>query len=69
MLQALLSLGGQVENHRIDAYVDNKALVDVWERQGGRDVRFNKIVKSFNFSCNKLFYWLKFWVDFVSIDL
>jgi hypothetical protein len=45
LLQALLSLGGQVENHRVDAYIDNKALVDVWEKQGGSDVRFNKIVK------------------------
>lgn len=46
LLNALLSLGKQVENHRVDAYVDNKALVHVWENQGGKDVRFNNIMKS-----------------------
>lgn len=45
-MNALLSLGKQVENHRVDAYVDNKALVHVWENQGGKDVRFNNIMKS-----------------------
>jgi hypothetical protein len=28
-----------------------------------------RIFISFNFPCNKLFYWWKNWMDFVSIDL
>lgn len=46
LLNVLLFLGKQVENYRVDVYVDNKVLVYVWENQGGKDVRFNNIMKS-----------------------
>ena len=45
-LNALVSLSDRVTNHRVDVYVDNKALVHVWENPGGKNVRFNNIIKS-----------------------
>lgn len=46
LLNALVSLSDRVTNHRVDVCVDNKALVHVWENQGGKNVRFNNIIKS-----------------------
>ncbi|CAC5369874.1 unnamed protein product [Mytilus coruscus] len=37
--------GSIVCNHRLDILKDNKSVIAVWEKQGGRDKLFNDIVK------------------------
>lgn len=54
LIKALTSLKGKIENHRIDAYVDNKALIDSWNNGGGRDVNLNDLLKRL-FEITKLY--------------
>lgn len=42
---ALMAVQDTLKNHRVDAYVDNTALVRVWENQGRKDISLNRIVK------------------------
>jgi hypothetical protein len=41
----LQSVAGQVGGHRVDAFVDNMAVVSAWERQKCRDTKLAKVVK------------------------
>lgn len=45
VFQALLSLGPALENSRVDLKCDNMAVVSVWEKEGGKNVDLNQIVK------------------------
>ena len=46
LLNALLSVKGQVANHRVDIYCDNQAVVFAWNNQGLRDSNLTAIVKA-----------------------
>ncbi|KAJ8321087.1 hypothetical protein KUTeg_002674 [Tegillarca granosa] len=45
LINALTSLKGKIENYRVDAYVDNKPLIDSWNNGGGRDTQLNDLLK------------------------
>jgi hypothetical protein len=45
LLRALKAVENKIKDHRIDAYVDNKALISVWERQDRIDPKINRVVK------------------------
>lgn len=54
---AIISLGEKVKNSRIDAKVDNKALVFAWNNQYSKNEELNKILKdifqlTFNLNIN-----------------
>lgn len=42
---ALMAVQDTLKNHRVDAYVDNTALVRVWENHGRKAISLNRIVK------------------------
>lgn len=42
---ALMAVQDTLKNLRVDACVDNTALVRVWENQGRKDINLNRIVK------------------------
>lgn len=42
---ALMAVQDTLKNHRVDAYVDNTALVKVWENHGRKAISLNRIVK------------------------
>ncbi|KAJ8316599.1 hypothetical protein KUTeg_005850 [Tegillarca granosa] len=46
LLNALISIKPQVADHRIDAFVDNMALVHTWNNQGRKDPSLNRVVKN-----------------------
>ena len=54
LLKTLLSLDERLENHRVDVFVDNQAVVAAWEREGGRCSKLNDIMKSIFDVCQKL---------------
>lgn len=45
VLKALQSLKLDVQDHRVDLFVDNMAVVCAWENQGSRDVQLSAIMK------------------------
>lgn len=45
VLKALQSLRLDVQDHRVDLFVDNMAVVCAWENQGSRDVQLSAIMK------------------------
>ena len=45
IVKALTSMEEVIKNHRVDVFVDNKAVVSVWERQGRKDPSLNRVVK------------------------
>ncbi|KAK3106944.1 hypothetical protein FSP39_003582 [Pinctada imbricata] len=45
LIKTLTALEGSICNHRVDAFVKNKALVSVWERQGRKDPSLNRVIK------------------------
>lgn len=53
LYKTLLSLVDKFANHRVDALVDNQAVVASWEREGGRCSELNDIMKSIFVLCQK----------------
>jgi hypothetical protein len=45
LLRVLKAVENKIKDHRVDAYVDYKALISVWERHGRKDPKLNRIVK------------------------
>ncbi|XP_069129670.1 uncharacterized protein [Argopecten irradians] len=45
VLKALESFAGSLSDSRVDLLTDNMAVLSVWENQGGRDGRLNRITK------------------------
>jgi hypothetical protein len=45
LVRTLQAIQDKMRNRRVDAYVDNMAVVSVWERQGRRDPVLNRVVK------------------------
>ncbi|KAK3107249.1 hypothetical protein FSP39_010260 [Pinctada imbricata] len=45
LIKTLTALEGSICYHKVDAFVNNKALVSVWERQGRKDPSLNRVIK------------------------
>ncbi len=43
---ALVSIKDQIQDSRVDAYVDNTALLHAWGRQGCKDIHMARVLKS-----------------------
>ena len=46
MNKALMSLKHRLENHRVDLFVDNQAVISSWEKGGGKCSDLNSVLKS-----------------------
>jgi hypothetical protein len=45
LYNTLRSVSDQIKNKRVDAYVDNMAVLKAWEHGGAKDVNLNRILK------------------------
>ncbi len=45
LLVTLQSVGGSIRGHRVDAYVDNMAVIHAWGKQGCRDINLARVIK------------------------
>jgi len=43
---AIRSVGNRIRGSRVDAYVDNMAVVHAWGRQGCKDIKLARVIKS-----------------------
>ena len=59
LFKSLCSLSEKIRDSRVDAYVDNQALLWSWEREGARDIRMNGILKQIFFLSMKFNFDLK----------
>ena len=51
---ALMAFKDKLFNARVDAFVDNKAVVEAWNNQGGRSLELNMALKRLFFTTSKL---------------
>ena len=52
--RALVAFRDKLFNARVDAFVDNKAVVEAWNNQGGRSLELNMALKRLFFTTAKL---------------
>ena len=52
--RALVAFRDKLFNAHVDAFVDNKAVVDAWNNQGGRSIELNTALKQLFFTTSKL---------------
>jgi hypothetical protein len=52
--KALMAFSDKLFNARVEAFVDNKAVVDAWNNQGGRSLELNMALKRLFFTTSKL---------------
>ena len=50
----LMAFRDKLANARVDAFVDNKAVVEAWNNQDGRSLELNKALKRLFVSTSKL---------------
>lgn len=53
LLNTLKTLSAKIENHRVDAFSDNMAVVKAWENQGGRDPCLITVLKEIFYFSHK----------------
>ena len=54
LLKTLQSVPELLTGHRVDAFVDNMAVLYAWERQKAKDLRLNRIMLQLATECTKL---------------
>ena len=52
--KVLTAFGDKLSNARVDALVDNKAVVEAWNNQGGRSLQLNAALKMLFFTTSRL---------------
>jgi hypothetical protein len=52
--KVLISFAEHLRNSRVDAQVDNKAVVDAWNNQKGRSLQLNNVLKALFFTTVRL---------------
>ena len=54
LYKVLLSFSDSLKNAWVDGLVDNQAVVYSWQRQGGRSMSLNRVIKKLFFTTSKL---------------